>query len=85
MRSRWWTARRGCSVMARTGPTRGWCAGLLYERGYANLMFAGTDRGTANPAGLLQGTGKRHVKLRRVEDVANSALRELLNATLALT
>jgi hypothetical protein len=39
-----------------------------------------------DPAGLLAGTGKRarHVKLRQMEDVEDPALRDLLDAALAL-
>lgn len=50
---------------------------------HVNLMFA---RGAAlpEPDGLLEGTGKlaRHVKLRRVEDVANPKLRALIQRAL---
>jgi hypothetical protein len=64
---------------------RGLVCGLALQRGYVNLMFA---RGAElpDPAGLLAGTGKRarHVKLRRVEDIANPVVRDLLVAALAL-
>jgi len=64
---------------------RGVVCGITLQRGYVNLMFA---RGAElpDPAGLLAGTGKRarHVKLRRVEDVEHPAVRDLLEAALAL-
>jgi len=64
---------------------RGLVCGIALQRDYVNLMFA---RGTElpDPAGLLAGTGKRarHVKLRRVEDVGHPAVRDLLDAALAL-
>ncbi len=64
---------------------RGLVCGLALQRDYVNLMFA---RGTElpDPAGLLAGTGKRarHVNLRRVEDVENPAVRDLLVSALAL-
>ncbi len=64
---------------------RGLVCGLALQQGYVNLMF---ERGAELPdqAGLLAGTGKRarHVKLRQMEDVEDPALRDLLDAVLAL-
>jgi hypothetical protein len=64
---------------------RGLVCGIALQREYVNLMFA---RGVElpDPAGLLQGTGKRarHVKLRRVEDVDNPAVAALVEAALGL-
>jgi hypothetical protein len=68
-----------------TGPRmRDLVCTIMPQRGWVNLGFY---RGTAlpDPAGLLTGTGKvhRHVKLRTPADVADPALRALLEAAVA--
>jgi hypothetical protein len=52
---------------------------------HVNLMFADGAR-LPDPAGLLQGTGKRarHVKLRSAADVDRPAVRALLEAARSL-
>lgn len=59
------------------------CTIMPYQN-HVNLGFA---RGALlpDPAGLLEGTGKkaRHVKLRKVEDINNPAVRQLLEAAKA--
>src|ERR1051325_4067236 len=59
----------------------GLVCGLMPAAKWVSLGFM---HGTSlpDPEGLLEGSGKglRHVKLRRVEDVENPALRKLLEA-----
>ena len=54
------------------------------QRDYVNLgFFQGAD--LPDPEGLLEGTGKRlrHVKVRSVEEAAQPAVRDLVEAALA--
>jgi hypothetical protein len=56
-------------------------AALVPQRSYVNLEFGdGVD--LPDPAGRLEGTGKRlrHVKIRRDEDVRDPDVRALLTA-----
>ncbi len=56
---------------------------IAAQREYVNLGFYyGTD--LPDPQGLLEGTGKklRHIKVREVEEVAQAALRHLVQSSL---
>jgi hypothetical protein len=65
---------------------RGMICGIVLHTSHANLMFArGVD--LADPAGRLEGTGKqaRHVKIRAPGELADPAIRALLQEAGRLT
>ncbi len=68
------------SIMyAAGGSMRDWVAALSPQRAYVNLEFAdGTE--LPDPSHRLEGTGKRlrHVKIRKIEDAQDPAVRTLL-------
>jgi len=86
----WFDALRGCGPDVREllhdgHPTA--CVGdaaFGYVNAFTSHVNVGFFKGAelADPAGLLQGTGKsmRHVKLRPGEDVNEAALRSLIEA-----
>src|SRR3954464_8251257 len=53
------------------------------HKAHVNIGLFGAE--LPDPAGLMEGTGKRlrHVKMRKLEDVNQPALRELLDVALA--
>jgi hypothetical protein len=57
---------------------------IMPQKGYVNLGFY-HGASLVDPEGLLEGTGKRlrHVKLRSVEETAQTALRQLIEKALA--
>ncbi|MFI6742541.1 hypothetical protein ACIBI9_57400 [Nonomuraea sp. NPDC050451] len=70
------------------GTYRGVVAAIALHGAYVNIMFGrGVELLEHDGEGLLEGTGKtaRHIKVRRVADVARPGVRRLIAASAALT
>jgi len=70
-----WSSMLYCSGAS----VRDWVAALSPQRAYVNLEF-GDGVELPDPAHKLEGTGKRlrHVKIRKIEDTRDPAVRSLL-------
>ncbi|MET7335743.1 DUF1801 domain-containing protein [Nonomuraea sp. NPDC005650] len=81
-------AARLIAYTFQPGTYRGVVAAIALHGAYVNLMFGrGVELVALDDEGLLEGTGRtaRHIKVRRVEDVARAGVRRLIAASAALT